>query len=157
MDAALPSSPSILFEPLRLGLMSEIAPRSATEPGCSDRVETTGSLTAMGAGMPMQFMRAMPLPLAPRLTLIGFSRAGCPVDSVIGGGLTYVVPLRPSVFFVTSAGALLQPAFGQRRLAIIPQARADVVFDRGEGRSWSVGVRTNRAAASPSLTFGGIF
>jgi hypothetical protein len=70
---------------------------------------------------------------------------------------TFAWTLALSVFFVTSAGALLQPAFGQRRLAIIPQARADVVFDRGEGRSWSVGVRTNRAAASPSLTFGGIF
>jgi hypothetical protein len=35
--------------------------------------------------------------------------------------------------------------------------RADIVFDRGEGRSWSVGVRTDRAAGSPGLTFGGIF
>jgi hypothetical protein len=155
MDAALPSSPSILFEPLRLGLMSEVAPLSATEPGCSDRIETTGSLTAMGPGTPMQYMRA--LPLAPRLTLVGFSRAGCPVDSAIGGGLTFVVPLRPSVFFVTSAGALLQPPYGTRPLTVIPQVRADIVFDRGEGRSWSVGVRTDRAAGSPGLTFGGIF
>jgi hypothetical protein len=157
MDAALPSNPSILFEPLRLGLMSDVPSRAAGEPGCSDRIETTGGFTAAGAGTPMQFMRALPLPLVPRLTLVGFSRAGCPIDAVIGGGLTYVVPLRPSVFFVTSAGALLQPPYGQRPLAIIPQARADVVFDRGEGRSWSVGVRTNRGAGSPSLTFGGIF
>lgn len=157
MDATLPSSPTILFEPLRLGLMSEVAPLSSTEAGCRDRVEMTGSLTASSAGTPMQFTRAVPLPFTPRLTLVGFSRAGCPVESAIGGGLMYVVPLRPSVFFVASAGILLQPAYGARALTVIPQARADVVFDRGEGRSWSIGVKTNRGAASPSLTFGGIF
>lgn len=156
MDAALPSSPSILFEPLRLGLMSEIAPMAATEPGCRDTVEMTGSLTAMGPATPMQRVRAVPL--GPRLTLVGFSRGGCPIDAAIGGGLTYAVPLRPSVFFVTSAGALVQPPFGTRPVTIIPQARADAVFDRGEGRSWSVGVRTTtRGGGSPSLTFGGIF
>ena len=155
MDAALPSDPSILFEPLRLGLISEVAPMSANEPGCSDRVEMTGSLTAATAGMPMQYLRAVRL--APRLTLIGFSRAGCPIDSAIAGGLTYVVPLRPSMYFVTSAGVLVQPPYGQvRPLTVIPQVRADVVFDRGEGRSWSVGVKTNRHGG-PSLTFGGIF
>jgi hypothetical protein len=156
MDAALPSSPSILFEPLRLGLMSEVAPMSATEPGCSDRLERTGTLTAGTAGSPMQFTRSVPIPFFPRLTLVGFSRAGCPIDSAIGGGLTYVVPLRPSVYFVMSAGALLQPAFGDRPIKIIPQVRADVVFDRGEGRSWSVGVQTIRGHG-PGLTFGGIF
>lgn len=141
MDAALPSDPSILFEPLRLGMMSEVPSQAATEPGCRGHVETTYALSR---------------PLTPRLTLVGFSRAGCPIDSAIGGGLTYVVPLRPSVFFVTSAGLLLQPPYGQRPLTIIPQVRADVVFDRGEGRSWSVGIKTNRQAG-PSFTFGGVF
>lgn len=154
MDAAPPSSPSILFEPLRLGLMSDVAPRSATEPGCSERIETTGGATAMTAGTPMQFFTSRPI--APHLTLVGFSRAGCPVDAAIGGGLTYVVPLRPSVFFVASAGILAQPPYGARPLIIHSQVRADVVLDRGEGRSWSVGVRSNRGS-SPSLTFGGIF
>lgn len=157
MDAALPSSPSILFEPLRLGLMSEVAPRSTTEPGCRDSLEMTGSLTAMGPGTPMQFTRAMPLPFAPRLALVGFSRAGCPIDSAIGAGVTYVVPLRPSVFFVLSAGVLVQPPYDTRPLTVVPQVRADVVFDRGEGRSWSVGVKATRAGGSPGFTFGGIF
>lgn len=155
MDAALPSSPSILFEPLRLGLMSEVAPISAAEPGCRDVGAMTGSLTASGSGMPTQITRHIPIPLFPRLTLVGFSRVGCPVDSAIATGFTYVVPLRPSVFFVTSAGVLLEPAYGPRPLTITPQARADVVFDRGDGRSWSVGVKSGRAG--PSLTFGGIF
>lgn len=157
MDAALPSNPSILFEPLRLGLMSEIPSRAAGEPGCSDRIETTGGLTATTAGSPMQFMRTVPIPFAPRLTLVGFSRAGCPIDAAIAGGLAYVVPLRPSIYFVTSAGALLQPPFGPRPLTVIPQARADVVLDRGEGRSWTFGVRTSRGTTGPSLTFGGVF
>lgn len=155
MDAALPSDPAILFEPLRLGLVSDVGSRAATEPGCSDRVETTGGLTAMGPGTPMQFTRVVPLPFAPRLTLVGFSRAGCPIDALIAGGLTYVVPLRPSVFFVTSIGALAQPPYGHRPLTVTPQVRADVVFDRGEGRSWNIGVRSNKSG--PSLTFGGIF
>lgn len=142
MDAALPSDPSILFEPLRLGLLSEIPSQAATEPGCSGHVETTYALS---------------FPVARRLTLVGFSRAACPIDSAIGGGLTYVVPLRPSVFFVTSAGLVVQPPYGQvRPLTIIPQVRADVVFDRGDGRSWNIGVKTNRHSG-PSLTFGGVF
>lgn len=153
-DTSVPSSPSILFEPLRLGLVSEVPPLSATEPGCADRLEMAGSATGATAGTPMMSTRAWSL--APRLTLIGFSRAGCPIDSAIAGGLTYVVPLRRSVFFVASGGALLQPPYGRRPLTIIPQARADVVFDRGGGRSWNVGVKTNRQGA-PSLTFGGIF
>lgn len=141
MDASLPSDPSILFEPLRLGLMSEVPSQAMTEPGCSGHVETTYQLS---------------FPVARRLTLVGFSRAACPIDAAIGGGLTYVVPLRPSVFFVASGGILVQPPYGPRPLTIIPQARADVVFDRGQGRSWSVGVKTNRQSG-PSLTFGGVF
>jgi hypothetical protein len=156
MDAAPPPPPSIFIEPLRLGLLSDVPSRSANEPGCSDRVETIGSLTAAGPGSAMQFTRRVPIPFIPRLTLVGFSRAGCPIDAAIGTGATYVVPLRPSVFFVMSSGVLVQPPYGNRPLTIIPKVRADVVFDRGEGRSWSVGVQTIHRHG-PGITFGGIF
>jgi hypothetical protein len=154
-DAAPPPPPSILFEPLRLGLMSDVPPLSATEPGCGDRVEMTGSLTASSAGMPMQFTRSIPIPLLPRLTLVGFSRAGCPIDSAIGGGFVNVISLRPSIFFVTSAGILAQPPYGARPWVVHSQVRADIVVDRGEGRSWNFGVTTRKSG--PAFTFGGVF
>jgi hypothetical protein len=143
-DTNVPTSPSILFEPLRLGLMSDVPPLLATDRECSDERFAT----------PRTAARA--LSLAPRLTLVGFSRAACPIESAIGGGLTYVVPLRPAVFFVASAGVLAQPPYGPRPLILHTQARADIVFDRGQGLSWSVGLRSNRGN-SPSLSVGGIF
>ncbi len=148
-----PTSQAILFEPLRLGLLGGVAPMSATEPGCADRVEATGNTTASSAGGPMQSMTARTL--VPRLTLFGMSRAGCPVDAGAGGGLLYVVPLRPSVFFVAGIGTFIQPPYGQRPAVVHTQGRADVVIDRGQGRSWSFGLKTTGRAAG--LSFGGIF
>lgn len=150
---AAPSSQAILFEPLRLGLLGDIAPMSAGEPGCADRVEAAGNATASSSGAPMQALAARAL--APRLTLFGLSRAGCPVDAGIGAGLVYVVPLRPSVFFVAGFGTLVQPRYGERPAIVHTQARADLVFDRGQGRSWNVGLRTT--ARTAGVSFGGIF
>lgn len=148
-----PSSQAILFQPLTLGLAGEVPPLTATEPGCRDHLEATGNATASSAGTPMQFSFARVL--APRLTLFGMSRAGCAVDASLGAGLVYVVPLRPKVFFVAGFGALLQPPFGSRPAIVHVQGRADVVFDRGQGRSWNVGLRTS--GGTSGVSFGGIF
>lgn len=148
-----PSSQAILFEPLRLGLLGDVAPMSAGEPGCADRVEAAGNATASSSGAPMQSLAARTL--APRLTLFGMSRAGCAIDAGMGGGLVYVVPLRPSVFFVAGFGTLVQPPYGARPAIVHTQGRADVVFDRGQGRSWSFGLKTT--ARTAGVSFGGIF
>lgn len=148
-----PSSQAILFEPLRLALLSEVPPTGRGLPGCADHLEAAGTATAATFGAPMQSVFAHTL--LPRLTLFGFSRAGCPADAVIGGGLVYVVPLRPKVFFVTGLGTVLQPRIDGQPPVVHAVGRADVVFDRGAGRSLHVGVRAGGRA--PGLTFGGIF
>lgn len=148
-----PSSQAILFEPLRLGLLGDAHPVWQSEPGCSDHLEATGNATASSAGAPMQLLYARTL--LRRLTLFGMSRGGCAVDAGAGGGLVYVVPLRPQVFFVAGFGTFVQPPYGNRPAMVHSQGRADVVFDRGDGRSWSVGLRTTGRAAG--LSFGGIF
>lgn len=151
--ARAPSSQAILFEPLRLGMLGDVPPMSPGDPGCRDHLEAIGNATASSAGAPLQFLHARTL--APRLTLFGMSRAGCAVDAAIGGGLVYVVPLRPKMFFVLGVSTLVQPAYGGRPAIVRPQVRADVVFDRGGGRSWNVGIRST--GATSGVSFGGIF
>lgn len=149
-----PSSSSILFEPLRLGLLGETFPMDRLEPGCDRHLEAAGTATAATAGAPMQSLFARRL--LPGLTLFGMSRGGCAVGAAIGAGLTYVVPLAPKIFFVAGFGAIGTPPIpGYRRLDVRPLARVDLVFDRGGGRSWNVGVRAN--GRTSGVSFGGIF
>jgi hypothetical protein len=46
----------------------------------------------------------------PRLSLHAFSSMGCPIDGGLGGGVTYTVPLSPSLWLVGSAGSYAVPA-----------------------------------------------
>ena len=85
---------------------------------------------------------------APKLTLFGFSRLGCTLDGVAGGGAAFVVPIEQDVALVLSAGV----GYGPRTLPGPEGARplntlrgsvgADVVFRRPNGGSLSVGVGT---------------
>jgi hypothetical protein len=56
------------------------------------------------------------IPLAPRLVLHGFSDLGCPgdpyaaLDAGAGGGLTYALPLSPTLWLVPSAGGYIIPS-----------------------------------------------
>ena len=71
----------------------------------------------------------------------------------------FVQPLAPKVSLVLSAGAIYLPHYGTGGSHdVVTQARADVVFQRSEGRTLSVGIATPRNGnGSPRLTVGGIF
>lgn len=136
----------LALEPLRLGLTGDVFPRGLWEPNCGDR----------GGIAPFASAQATAIRLVPHLTLFGFSRGGCAIDGLVGGGIAYVKPVSPGVHFALSAGALLVPhgTLGDKPVSRT-QARANLIFNRPGGRSWSVGIATG--TGGPRLSVGGVF
>lgn len=138
--------------PLRLGLTAFAPPVGQSFPGCGYSV--IGS------------RQAFAITLIPHLTLFGFSRIGCPVDSVIGGGLVYEKPITRTVSLVMSAGAIYRPGnLGGlagvplpelqpvRGVDLRPDVRADILWNRGHAGSLSLGV----SLLTKGVTFAGAF
>jgi hypothetical protein len=145
--------PQLVLEPIRSDLIGMTRP-AHREPGCAEAAPSTGSATAATSGHPLQHVVA--LELVPRLTLFGFSRAGCALESSAGAALVYAAPIRRNIFLTGSAGILHLPHNGPGGSNVRHwQLRGDVVFVRPEGRSYSVGVGVS--GARTTLTFGGIF
>lgn len=141
--------PQFVLDPIRLGLFADAVPQGRADPGCRDENEATGSATASSGGFAMQHAAA--LQLVPRLTLAGFARGGCGIDAGVGGALVYATPIRKNVWFVASAGIMTLPHAGAAGAPVTrTQVRADVVFARPRGRSYSVGITPK------GLTFGGV-
>jgi hypothetical protein len=141
-------TPSFVLEPLRMALTGTAVPTGRFEPGCGEHVEATGTATAGVPGFAMQ--HATSLQLVPKLTLFGFSRGGCAIDAGVGGGVAYATLLRKDIWLVASAGILHLPHAGPGGASITRfDVRADVVFARPKGRSYTVGVGTR------GVTFGG--
>lgn len=146
------------LEPIRLGLMGDAPAGGASAGPC----ESNDARTFEPSTSPsMPFQSAYGVRLVPRLTLFAFSRGGCAFDGAMGGAFVFVQPLAQKVSLVMSAGTIYLPHYGLNGAsAVAAQARADVVFQRPEGRSLSVGIatpRTGSAGGTPRLTFGGIF
>lgn len=142
------------FTPLRLSLTSGIFSYAGAFSGCDVRADASGNSVN---GFAVQ--RSSYLQLTPRLVLHGFSTTGCPVDSGMGGGLTYSVPLRKSLWLVASAGIYAQPNPGGGATTFVTSAaRVDVVKELAWGRTLSVGLGTRvSGGAFNALHFGGSF
>jgi hypothetical protein len=139
-DASGDAAPAFLFEPLRLGLQRDVVPHPSTTPGC----EPAGFVTAEAASFVPQHAFAMRL--VPNLTLVGFGRGGCAYDGAVGGGFVWATPLSQDkkTWLSLSGGALYLPHYGPNGTPVSKrQLRGDVVFDRGNGRSLSVGLGTH--------------
>jgi hypothetical protein len=128
-------SPWLASIPLRLSLQSGIAPIGGSFPNCESREDAAGNSFH---GVPLQ--RYALLQLAPRLVLHGFSSAGCPVDGAIGGGVTYSVPLRPSLWLVAGAGVYGVPPHAPFPARLQSETRVDLLKELDGGRSLSVGI-----------------
>ena len=155
--AADRSMQELALEPLRLSLLGRHAVMPADE--CAGL--SSGGKSSYGG---LRAMRTVAVNLldgpswrSPRLTLFGFSRLGCPLDAAVGGGAALTVPIRPSVSFVLSGGAIYLPAtkpgVDNPTGGPAKSVRADVVFRRPEGRSFNLGVDTLLRGVS----FGGVF
>jgi hypothetical protein len=142
------------FVPLRLTLTGGLFPQASAFSGCEARSDASGNSVHGFAVQRFTFLR-----LTPQLVLHGFSTAGCTVDAGMGGGLTYTVPLRQSLWLVASAGFYGLPSPGGGASALISQgARVDVVKQLAWGRTLSVGLGTRTSSGVfNSLNFSGSF
>ena len=131
---ALP--PALAVLPLRLSLASATFPIAGALPGdpCASREESSGNTVW---GFPMQ--HATYLSLTPQLTLSGFASRGCPLDSAIGGSLSYAITLPNNFWLVANAGLLSQPSLpgGTRTRADL---RLDLMMRPTPDRAYAVGI-----------------
>ncbi len=146
----------LALEPLRLSLMGNhpLTPVG----GCGD-----GMAEAWTGASTLPAMRAFGTNLlgggsswkTPRLSLFGFSRVGCALDSAVGGAATFTVPLKPDVAFVLSAGAIYLPQAPPSTIQPNKSStvRAGIVIRRANGTSFNVGIDT----LVRGVSFGGIF
>jgi hypothetical protein len=138
-SAANDLAPALAVLPLRLSLQASLFPMA---PGMGD--DRCGV-----HGFPVQ--RSAVMFLTPRLQLHGFSSVGCLIDGAIGGGLTYVTPLRRDLWLVASAGIYGVPPHLPSVGQVHTDARLDVVKRTSDNRTYSVGI------GKRGLTFGGSF
>jgi hypothetical protein len=142
---------ALAFEPLRLTLLGA-HPWMPTNQ-CGDQY-----VDARAGGSPLLQMGTFGANLlggssswSPRLSVFGFSRQRCAIDGAAGAGFTFTQPLTPKVLFALSAGAIIVPGAPPGMQRTSRDARMDLVFPRGDGRSFNVGFGTRGA------TFGGRF
>ncbi len=135
------------IEPLRVGLLGDVPPTG--DPACAQ----PGAATAENANLAPSYLTT--LRLVPRLTLVGFSRGGCPLDGAAGAGIVYMVPIRPNVSLALSGGWVSAPHAGPNGTPLTSRAvRADFVFKQPDGRALSVGLKSGHGATG--LVFGGV-
>jgi hypothetical protein len=149
-DAEPELLPLVAATPLRLSLVFDAFPQARSFPECASLEEPSGNTLN---GFPIQ--RYTFLPVAPRLTLHGFSSAGCPVDAGIGGGLTYAMPLVKDTWLVPSTGFYSLPRRGITNVT----ARIDIIESSSDGRSLNVGlgIKYGTSDLRNALAFGGSF
>lgn len=131
-------SPGLAFLPLRLSLLGSAFPLAGAgnDPfQCESREEASGNAQS---GFPAQHQ--VYVALTSQLVVHGFSRLGCPLDSIAGGGITYSVPVAKDMWLVTSAGAYTQPNTLQGHARTKSEARLDLLMKTSTDRTLSVGV-----------------
>lgn len=150
-------SPFFASQPLRLSLTSTIFSVAGEFSQCQTREDASGNSIH---GFPIQ--RYQFLRLAPHLVLHGFSSAGCPIDGGLGAGITYTIPVVPSVWIVASGGFYGIPG----RPPVLPartavESRVDLVKETKAGSALRIGVEhkngTGVHGVPAMVTFGSGF
>lgn len=137
-------SPALVSLPLKLSLMGSVFPAMPGIMGedCRVSAEASGNTT-----WGFSTKRAAFVTLAPRLTLHGFSKLGCAVDSGMGSAVTYTLPLDENLALVGSAGIFVQPDLPSPR-RMKTDARVDLLMNRASGHPFAVGVDLRRQGFS---------
>jgi hypothetical protein len=140
-----------IFEPLRLALLAPSVPVGSMLAPCRDSVTSAGSVTASRPGFAPQYASA--LRLVPRLTLYGFSRGGCAVDTAVGGGMVYAQPIVPQkLWLVGSAGSIFLPRAGSLGAPVArTEARVDALVMRGDQHTMRFGIGTRGVSFGTSF------
>lgn len=141
------------FAPLRLSLTSGLFAQASAYPGCDSRSDASGNSVSGFAVQYYSFVR-----LAPQLVLHGSSSLGCQVDAGMGGGITYAIPLRKSLWLVPSAGAYAMPRASGGNSLVTTAAQVDLVKQLAWGGTLSFGLGTRSGNGRfDALHFGGSF
>ena len=155
LDASIGPPVTAAFAPLQLSLTSGLFSQAGAFSGCASRGDASGNSLNGFATQYHSFIR-----LVPRLVLHGYSMMGCSVDAGMGGGLTYAVPLRKSLWLVPSAGIYVLPnsTGGGAAAPVTTAARVDLVKQLGWGGTLSFGLGGRfDSGRFEALHFGGSF
>ena len=120
-------------------------------PGCDAEAQTRGNSEAMGTGLPL--MGSFAFQLSTRLSVLAFSRLGCPITSGLGAVMAYEVPVTRSLSLSLSGSVYGMPQALDRGVATRGLLRADVVSkDPGGGMTQTWGIQALRAHGTSSTT-----
>ncbi len=134
------AAPSFVALPIELSLLGTVFPVLNGQLGqdCTQQAEASGNQVQ---GFAMQ--RAVILPLAPRLSLHGFSRGGCALDAGLGGAASYTLPLSDRLWLVSSVGLFAQPVLPSSS-RVTTDARVDLMMNPSSSHPFSIGVGTRQ-------------
>jgi hypothetical protein len=124
------------------------------------KAQTRGNSEAPGTGTGLPLMGSFAFQLAPRLSVLGFSRLGCPITSGVGAVMAYEVPVTRSLSVSLSGSAYAMPQALDKGVATRGLLRVDVVKkDPGSGmtQTWGVqalGARGTSSMSTVSATYG---
>lgn len=143
--------PAAAVLPLRLSMLAMAFPLAGALPSdpynCRPREDASGNSQY---GFPVEHQ--VYLAMTSRLVLHGFSRLGCPVDAVAGGGVTYSMPLSHDVWIVPGAGAYAKSSLTQGRVPSKGTVHVDLLMDTGNGRTLGIGVGKRGGRQALQLT-----
>jgi len=120
-------------------------------PGCDAEAQTRGNSEALGTGLPL--MGSLAFQLAPRLSVLTFSRLGCPIASGMGAVMAYEIPVTRSLSFSLSGSVYGMPQALDKGVAIRGLLRAEVVSkDPGGKMTQTWGIQALGARGTSSTT-----
>jgi hypothetical protein len=151
--ATMPQGPATLVLPALMLTAPSFLPGQRYVPGCDAEAQTRGNSEAPGTGVGLPYMGSAAFQLAPRLSLLAFSRLGCPITSGLGAVVAYDVPLARSLALSLSGSLFAMPQALDRGTATRSLLRADIVNKSPTGgmtQTW--GIQTLRARGTSSTT-----
>jgi hypothetical protein len=120
-------------------------------PGCDAEAQTRGNSEPLGTGLPL--MGSLAFQLAPRLSVLAFSRLGCPITSGMGVVVAYEVPITRALSLSLSGSVYGMPQALDRGIATRGLLRADVVSKApGGGMTQTWGIQALGAHGTSSTT-----
>jgi hypothetical protein len=142
--------------PLQLAVLTltspSLLPGQRFVPGCDEEAETTGNSEGpIGTGLPL--IGSAPLRLSPRLSMLSFSRLGCPITAGLGLAFAYEIPLRPTLSLSLGASLYGQPQALDRGVARRELLRGDLAWKRPGGDvTQTLGVQALRVDGTSGAT-----
>lgn len=134
-------APPLAVMPLRLSMLGMAFPRAGSLP--SDPFNCNPDANGNSQyGFPVEHQ--VYLAMTSRLALHAFSRLGCPLDSAVGGAVTYTLPLSHDVSIVPSAGVLARSTLDQGRVRTAGSARVDLMLGTAGDRTLGIGIGRQR-------------